>query len=84
MGSDGIGEEGIVVVKVRKSLVVVLLAFDATNHILKQRIRSTSVATTARVSTKIMAGDFVSEVDDESVEGAIESIHLVLLVVGLG
>ena len=80
MGSDGIGEEGIVVVEVGKSLVVVLLAFDAMNHILKRRIRSTSVATTARVSTKIMAGDFVSEVNDEGVEGAIESVHLVLLV----
>ena len=75
MDSDGVGEEGVVVVQIRKSLVVVLLALDTMNHILKQRIRSISVATAAIVSTKIMTGDPVSEVDDESVEGAIKSIH---------
>ena len=75
MGSDGVGEEGVVVIQIGKSLVVVLLALDATNHILKRRIRSISVTTAAIMSTKIMAGDLVSEVDDESIEGAIKSIR---------
>ena len=75
MGSNGVGKKGIVVIQVGKSLIVVLLTSDATNHILKRRIRSTRVTTAAIVTTKIMMGDSVLEVNDESVEGAIESIH---------
>ena len=75
MGSNGKDEEGVVVVKVGKSLVVVLVVLDATNHILKRRIRSTSVTTTASVSAKIMTGDFVLEVDDEGVTRAIKGVH---------
>ena len=75
VGSNGKDEEGVVVVKVGKSLVVVLVVLDATNHILKRRIRSTSVTTTASVSAKIMTGDFVLEVDDEGVTRAIKGVH---------
>ena len=81
VGSNGKDKEGVVVEKVGKSLVVVLVVLDATNHILKQRIRSTSVTTTASVSAKIMAGDFVLEVDGEGVTRAIKGIHWWLLIV---
>ena len=80
MGSNGKGEEGVVVVEIGKSLVVVLVVLDTTNDILKRRIRSASVTTTASMSAKIMTGDFVLKVDDEGVEGAIESVHWWLLV----
>ena len=80
MGSNGKGEEGVVIVKVGKSLVVVLVVLDATNHILKRRIRSTSVTTTASMSAKIMMGDFVLKVDDEGVTRAIKGVHWLLVV----
>ena len=59
---------------------MVLVVLDATNHILKRRIRSTSVTTTASLSAKIMTGDFVLEVDDEGVTRAIKGVHGELVV----
>ena len=46
-----------------------------TYQILNWRIRRTRVVTAAIMIAEIMTGDAMSEVDDESVFGSIESIH---------
>ena len=54
---------------------VVVSCLRTTYQILNRRIRSTRVATIAIMITEIMAGDTMTEVDDESVFGFIESVH---------
>ena len=54
---------------------MVVCAFDVTYHILHRRIRSTRVNPAVITSTGIVAGDPVSEVDDEGVGGGIERVH---------
>ena len=67
-------KEGVVVV-VRGKRVIVISGLRTTYQILNRRIRSARVAMIAIVITEIMAGDTVTEVDDESVFGSIESVH---------
>ena len=55
--------------------VIVISCLRTTYQILNRRIRSARVAMIAIVITEIMAGDTVTEVDDESVFGSIESVR---------
>ena len=56
---------------------------DMTYHVRKRRIRRTRVATAAIMIAEIMTGDAMTEVNDKSVFGSIESIHESLVLVGL-
>ena len=83
MGPYGKGEEGIVVVKVGKRLRIEFPPLDMTHHVRKIRIRSAKIATAAVKSAKIVTGDAMTEVDDESIVGGCESVHRELVVVVL-
>ena len=74
MSSYGETKEGVVVV-IRGKRVIIVSCLCTTYQILNRRIRSTRVATIAIVITEIMAGDTMTEVDDESVFGSIKSVH---------
>ena len=45
------------------------------HQILNQRIRRTRIATAAIVIVEIVTGDAMTEVNDESIFGSIESVH---------
>ena len=74
MTSYGETKEGVVVV-IRGKRVIMVSCLRTTYQILNWRVRSTRVATIAIMITEIMAGDTMTEVDDESVFGSIKSVH---------
>ena len=73
MSSYGKTKEGVVVIQGKRVIMVSCLC--TTYQILNRRIRSTRVAMIAIMITEIMARDTMTEVDDESVFGSIESVH---------
>ena len=74
MSSYGETKEGVVVV-IRGKRVIMVSCLRTTYQILNRRIRSSRVATIAIMITEIMAGDTMTEVNDESVFESIESVH---------
>ena len=83
MGPYGESKEGVVVVEVRKRLRMEFPPLDMMYHVRKRRIRSAKVATAVIESAKIVTGDAMTEVDDESRIGGGKSVHRELVVVVL-
>ena len=69
MGPYGKTEEGVVVVEGGNRFRMVPSPLDMTHHVRKRRIRITETATAAVESVKIVMGDVMTEVDDESILG---------------
>ena len=67
MGPYGKTEEGVVVVEVGNRFRMVPFPLDMTHHVRKRRIRITETATAAVERAKIVTGDAMTEVDDESI-----------------
>ena len=64
-------------------MALTLPPLDMKYHILKRRIRSTRVAAADVESAKIVMGDAITEVNDESIVGDSQSVHGELVVVVL-
>ena len=69
MGPHGKPEEGVIVVEVGNRFRMVFPPLDMTHHVRKRRIRIIKAATAAVESAKIVTGDAMTEVDDESILG---------------
>ena len=70
MGPYGETEEGVVVVEVGNRFRMVPSPLDMTSHVRKRRIRIAETATAAVKSAKIVMGDAMTEVNDESILGS--------------